>query len=209
MTSPENVIIKEQGPFYNQPAWVEDYYQNVLKVSGYNKHTLAFGTVTDYLRHRHNFPPEAEGLVLQFSDAQEPENGQITGHVLNPEEHERFLEFVRNGYRLEEKNNWVLIDDLVKAIVDNDIFDNENKSLDEIYPIIREAVYRSRPHSGPDDVWINTIVDTLFEHGHVKEGLQWADLRLFFTKTFTDLVYGHHPRPEPTVNSPSNSPAHN
>ena len=128
------------------------------------------------------------------------ENGPVSGFVLDPEEFERFTEFVQNGYRMNEKNNWVLMDDIVAAIVHNDLFDSSNKSLDEIYRIIREAVYRARPNSGPDDIWIDAVTDGLHNSNLVKPDVTWDKLKGFFTERFNNLVYGHHPKPEPTGN---------
>ena len=197
MTAPENVIIKEPGPFYDQPYWVEDYYDSIIMQAGSNHARIAFGPVTDYLRQQHKFPKNSAGVVVTFSNPHEPREGQISGFILDNEQYERFTRFIHNGYRLPDKNNFVLIDDLVATIVHNDIFDNSQKSLDEIYDIIREAVYKVRPNSGPDDVWVDTIIDALYDRNFVEKNRPWTELREFFTKTFTDLVYGHHPKPEP------------
>ena len=200
MSAPENVIIKEPGPFYDQPYWVEDYYNTIITQAGSNHVRIAFGPVTDYLRHQHKFPPNSAGVVVTFSNPHEPMEGQISGFILDKEQYERFTRFIHNGYRLPDKNNFVLIDDIVATIVHNNIFDNSNKSLNEIYDVIREAVYKVRPNSGPDDVWVDTIIDALYDEKFVEQTIPWTNLREFFTKTFTDLVYGHHPKPEPTKN---------
>ena len=195
MTAPENVIIKEPGPFMDQPYWVEDYYQNVVKEAGATRKALAYGPITDTMRHNHKFPPHAEGVVLQFQNLHDPDNGPIAGFVLDQEEYERFSEFARNNFRLPDKNNYILIDDIVAAIVQNDLFTAGRVSLDRVYEIIREAVYSVRPNHGPDDVWVDTIVDALLTEGLVGPEHPQEELRTFFTQTFIDFVYGYHPAP--------------
>ena len=56
MAQPQNVIVKEPGPFYDQPLWVEDYYNSVICTGGSSHTRFPYGPVTDYLRYRHNFP---------------------------------------------------------------------------------------------------------------------------------------------------------
>ena len=198
MTAPENIIIKENGPFYDQPYWVEDYYKSVLSTGGSNHARIAYGPVTDYMRYRHGFPPDSAGIVISFSDPYEPEKGLISGAILDSEQYERFTQFLHNGYRNPDKNNFVLIDDIVATIVHNDLFD-KNESLDRLYDLVREAVYKARPNSGPDDVWVDTIIDSLYREKFVDQSKPRTTLTNFFTKTFSDLVYGHHPKPEPTA----------
>ena len=198
MSSAENIIVKEPGPFYDQPHWVEDFYTNLAATGGCHSARLAFGAIPDSMRQRHDFNPDAEGFVLKFSDPYEPDKGWITGAVLDKEQLARFLQFVSDGFRIQEKNNFVLLDDIVAAIVQNGLFTTDHTSLDIVYDIVREAVYRNRPHSGPDDVWTDTIVDALYNEGFVDPKHPWNTLREFFTRNFTDLVYGHHPKPEPS-----------
>ena len=198
MAQPQNVIIKEHGPFYDQPHWVEDYYQAVAATGGSSHARFTYGPVTDYIRHRHNFPSEAAGVVLTYSDPWEPLSGHVSGFILDQEQYERFTAFVHNGYRSPDKNNFVLIDNLVATIVHNDLFANPTGTLDELYNLIRQTVYQHRPHSGPDDVWVDAIIDRLYEDGLIPEDRARSDVDHLFRQTFQNFVYGYQPRPEPT-----------
>lgn len=198
MTAPENVIIKEPGPFYDQPSWVEDYYNASVANGTAANVRLAYGPVTDYIRHRHNFPPSAAGVVLTISDPHDPDRGQISGAILDAEQYERFTQFLHSGYRYPDKNNFVLIDDLVATIVRHDLFDNSNHSLDTLYDIVRRAVYSTRPHSGPDDVWTDAIIDRLYDAGFISGNVDRLQVENLFRATFQNHVYGYTPRPEPT-----------
>ena len=198
MSSPENVIVKEKGPFLDQPAWVEDYYHNLLCATGAYHYHFVHSSISDYMRDRHNFPPEASGLVVNISNPHQPMRGTISGSFLNDEQYSRFIAFIQAGYKVEEKNNFVLIDDIVAEIINNELFTSDRCSLDAVYEIICEAVYAARPHSGPDDVWTDAIVDALFDKGFVDPKHRWDTLREFFTTEFSRHVYGYRPKPEPS-----------
>ena len=199
MTAPQNVIIKESGPFYDQPQWVEDYYQTAVADGASNHTRFAYGPVTNHLRYRHQFPNSAAGVVLTFSDPYEVEKGRISGFILDAEEYERFTQFVRSGFHQPDKNNFVLIDDLVATIVHNNIFNDEQMTLDSLYDIVRQAVYQARPHSGPDDVWVDAIVDTLYDEDIIPQDRPRAQVERLFRNTFQSYVYGYAPKPEPTT----------
>ena len=199
MTAPQNIIIKEPGPFYDQPHWVEDYYNTAIKNGATNHARIAYGPVTNHLRYRHDFPSNAEGVVITFSDPYNPEKGRISGFILDSDQYERFTQFLHNGFRIPDKNNFVLIDDIVATLVHNDIFDNKSMTLDSLYDLVRKAVYSDRPHSGPDDVWVDNIIECLYNEDIIPGDRTRNEVETLFRSTFESHVYGHTPKPEPTA----------
>lgn len=194
MANPENVVINDPGnPFHGQPAWMEDMHNNRCGPGGKAHSVLDHMRMTEKFRQKHNFPPEAAGLALLCETGQNGES-TVTGHVMDQRTYENFLLALEGRPPQAEKNNWELIDDIVTGLVQSGSVDTEPEGADFLYDIVRGALYRHRPRSGPDDVWRDAIVEHLLEQGMIAPGTRREELEEVFTRTFSQYVYGYHPQ---------------
>ena len=193
MAKPENTVIDEQGNrFHGQPAWTEDMYNTYSTRGKAGSSVVDYMRITERLRKRHNFPPEAHGLVLRTrfdGDGNDP----VTGEVMGENEFEAFRNAIEGIPAETGKNNWALIEDIAGAIARSGAVNSESEGIGFIFDIVRDAVYRNFPENGPDDVWREALVNQLFEHGMIAPGCERKQVERVFTETFRDSVYGYHP----------------
>ena len=195
MAKPENVIIQESDSrFHGQPAWTEDMYDNFVLRKKAGSTTVDYMRVTAEFRSRHNFPEDVSGLVLRTT-FDEQGGDPVTGETMGQEAFEGFLQAVEGRPARVDKNNWVLIEDIVDAMCKSGLTNIENGEADFLFDTVREAVYRRFPENGPDPVWLDAIINRLVETGAVSPGYDRTKLEREFTQTFRDFVYGYHPRP--------------